>query len=311
MMMFRCCCCCCVVLLTPSLSPSLSLSRSAAKRIAKKQEAQAAEEEEDSDNDSKKQRQPQTKQTEQKEEAEEEVMYTSPLHCLRHVVRTQGWLSLYRGLRSSLVGVGVSSLIYFFWYFKLKKAVLRRTRQQAIGPLMNLVVASAAGTINVLLTMPIWVIQARLATSTQYSSIWNALTRIYRDEGVDGLYKGLGPALMLVSNPVIQFFCFEQLRYAVVTRGGASSLQLFYLGAIAKAIATVLTYPLQMLKARMQVDKTKVALGFLGTARRIYADEGFVFYRGMSAKMLQTVLNSAFMFVVYGRLVAAIVSKLK
>jgi hypothetical protein len=68
-----------------------------------------------------------------------------------------------------------------------------------------------------------------------------------------GLWKGVGPNLMLVSNPTIHFFVYERVRIVMAStaqkRGTPlNSLEFFIMGAIAKAAATVFTYPIQVLR---------------------------------------------------------------
>ena len=40
--------------------------------------------------------------------------YSGTLDCIVRVCEREGWQSLYSGLTSALVGVGVSSAVYFF-----------------------------------------------------------------------------------------------------------------------------------------------------------------------------------------------------
>ena len=47
-----------------------------------------------------------------------------------------------------------------------------------------------------------------------YKGMIDGLMRCYQVEGVAGLWKGLGPNLMLVSNPTIHFFTYERVRFA-------------------------------------------------------------------------------------------------
>lgn len=49
-------------------------------------------------------------------------------------------------------------------------------------------------------------------------NILETLRFILQKDGVTALWRGLGPALVLVSNPVIQYTVFEQLKNALVRR---------------------------------------------------------------------------------------------
>jgi adenine nucleotide transporter 17 len=67
---------------------------------------------------------------------------------------------------------------------------------------------------------------------------------IKNDGGVKALWKGIGPALVLVINPVLQYTAFEQLsrlllafRNNKTTRRPLSDLDIFWLGALAKLCA--------------------------------------------------------------------------
>eukprot|EP01006_Ploeotia_vitrea_P060636 TRINITY_DN76261_c0_g1_i1.p1 TRINITY_DN76261_c0_g1~~TRINITY_DN76261_c0_g1_i1.p1 ORF type:complete len:497 (-),score=229.84 TRINITY_DN76261_c0_g1_i1:64-1503(-) len=290
------------------------------------------------------------------DEDEEEVVFRGPIHCAQWVIRNEGVSGLYRGLKSTLFGVAVSSSVYFFWYNLFKQALTRGYGLRTLGPLQNMAVASVAGAVNCFVTVPIWVVATRLTlqrdkdarrpaasptsvASTQvehrYNGIFDALATILREEGIKGLYQGLVPALLLVSNPCIQFMVYEQLtayvqfvrryrvqRYMARTGkvlsfkqqehlGRADTREIFLLGAVAKAIATVATYPYQVIKSRMQL-KNNPYKSTMHAFRRIIREEGVgALFQGMRAKMFQTVLNSAFMFVFYEHLVRLVSSLIR
>ena len=80
-------------------------------------------------------------------------------------------------------------------------------------------------------------------------SILQTIRHILATDGPLGFMRGIGPALVLVINPVIQYTVFEQLKNVVVTRrtaasraaGGAATaaavltdLDFFLLGALSK-----------------------------------------------------------------------------
>lgn len=274
-----------------------------------------------------------------------EIVYDfrGSLDCVRQVAAREGVWKLYSGLSSALVGVGASSAVYFFFYYSLKSLVLAQSGARSMGPLHNLLVASVSGVLNVFITLPIWLVNTRMTVQRgpqQYRGLWDAVRRIHAEEGFAGFYRGLLPSLILVSNPAIQFVVYEQCirimskraaaaaalataAQGVAVAGGAaaasaapavvhlSSLQYFMLGAFAKAVATVATYPYQVVKSRQQAsrsgDQSTWAL-----CLRMWREEGpAAFFNGMNAKMSQTVLNSAFMFAVYERLLRVILRFLK
>lgn len=71
--------------------------------------------------------------------------------------------------------------------------------------------------------------------------------------------KGLTPSLIMVCNPTVQYVIYEWLMKRIqsashpLERNRASALQIFFTSAVAKIGATLLTYPLLVVKSRMQV----------------------------------------------------------
>lgn len=122
--------------------------------------------------------------------------------------------------------------------------------------------------------------------------------------------KGVGPSLMLVSNPSIQFVAYERLKLwvteQVAKRGNKppiTSLEFFIIGAIAKAVATVFTYPIQLAQTKMRNDKNlSINTNTFEVLRNIYMKDKIAgLFRGMDAKLWQTVLTAAFQFLTYER----------
>lgn len=86
--------------------------------------------------------------------------------------------------------------------------------------------------------------------------ILDCFSKIICREGVGALWNGTGPSLLLVGNPTIQFVVYEALkrRFTRIFRTQQlGDLTLFLIGAIAKAVATMITYPVQVLQSRLRV----------------------------------------------------------
>jgi len=64
---------------------------------------------------------------------------------------------------------------------------------------------------------------------------------------------------------------------------------------ISKTIATIVTYPYQTVKTRLQAKGTYN--GMIDTFIRILTEEGFMtFYNGVLSKIVQSVFTAAFLF---------------
>lgn len=70
------------------------------------------------------------------------------------------------------------------------------------------------------------------------------ILNLYKENGIKAFFRGLNQSLILVLNPVIQFVIYEWLK----NRLGGRSLIIFLIGVISKAIATILTYPYQVVR---------------------------------------------------------------
>ena len=133
-----------------------------------------------------------------------------------------------------------------------------------------------------------------------------------------GLWNGTGPSLLLVSNPVVQFVVYERVRATFSARAAQrgtpiSTLEFFFIGAVAKAVATIVTYPVQLAQSRLRAMKKNSSdtdnkqynySGTLDVLVKVIKNDGPLgLFRGIEAKLWQTVLTAAFQFTTYERIV--------
>ena len=180
--------------------------------------------------------------------------------------------------------------------------------------LYSLFSATLAGVINVIVANPLWVANVRMIQGNSlHQSLISEMKQIMQTEGLSSLWNGTTASLMLVSNPVIQFFVYEQLKALrqAQKQSRVSPIEIFLLGAIAKGIATVLTYPLQLAQVLMRlqqsgsirINNTPHYKGTVDCILKLYGEKGAVsLFTGMKAKLLQTVLTSAFTFLTYEKI---------
>jgi adenine nucleotide transporter 17 len=91
-----------------------------------------------------------------------------------------------------------------------------------------------------------------------------------------------------------------------------TSFEIFTTGAIAKAMATIMTYPIQVAQSRQRANKDKSGSTFMNTfaiLSNIFAKDGILgWFAGMNAKLVQTILTAAFQFLCYEKIQRTIFS---
>uniref|UniRef100_UPI0037E7134A peroxisomal membrane protein PMP34 n=1 Tax=Semicossyphus pulcher TaxID=241346 RepID=UPI0037E7134A len=244
---------------------------------------------------------------------------------LAEIAKEEGLLSLYRGWLPVISSLCCSNFVYFYTFNTLKR--LNASGAGKPRPSRDLLMGVAAGVVNVILTTPMWVVNTRLKLQgakfrnediqqTHYRGIFDAFSQIIAKEGPATLWNGTLPSLILVLNPAVQFMIYEAMKRRA-GKGGKkiSSAEIFLIGAIAKAIATTVTYPLQTVQAILRFGQYKGdgkggVIGSLSNIVSLLMDRIRRFgvlglYKGLEAKLLQTVLTAALMFVVYEKITAA------
>ncbi|OAV96181.1 hypothetical protein, variant [Puccinia triticina 1-1 BBBD Race 1] len=140
----------------------------------------------------------------------------------------------------------------------------------------------------------------------------HCISKIYRQEGIPGFYRGLSASYLGVTEGTIQWTLYERFKrlgsHFIEDRDnrqeGTWSTKMVAAGA-AKLIATGITYPHEVVRTRMrqkppQPPAKSKYVGLVATFRVILAEEGLkAFYGGLSPHLLRVVPNAAVMYTVY------------
>ncbi|KZS97565.1 mitochondrial carrier [Sistotremastrum niveocremeum HHB9708] len=271
--------------------------------------------------------------------------------AVHDIITREGLTGLYSGLGSSLIGIAVTQGAYYFFYERTRASILdRKSGSKALSTLESMLAGLVAGSATAVISNPVWVIQTSQAVQTMEPSdsagesasskratvikklgIWETIQHILSKGGLPAFWRGIGPALVLVTNPVLQYTVFEQLKNLLVLRrtaklraagqrgpGTLTDIDFFFLGAISKlgklrwsvyslqhiftldSVATSITYPYIVIKSRLQAGHSsalryKSALDGILT---VIQEEGISgVYKGVGNKLIQSVLTAAILFV--------------
>ncbi|KAJ3257882.1 ADP/ATP carrier protein [Boothiomyces macroporosus] len=242
--------------------------------------------------------------------------YKSPRDAILKILKTEGVKGLYAGIASGLVGTVVSSFSYFYIYSYIRGYYSKKIGGVSISTAMELTLGAVAGALCQFIVLPIGIVTTRQQTDEKEMTVYETAQKIVKEDGFTELWKGLQASLVLCVNPAITFGVFERIK-GIIQKASANpnanitSGQAFMIGALSKALATVVTYPYIMAKVRMQWKPSKKQIDGLSESQKsffkyksawdilakVYKTDGFRgWYTGMSAQLLKAVLTQAIVF---------------
>ena len=183
---------------------------------------------------------------------------------------------------------------------------------------------ATAGTIACLACYPLDLVRTRLTTELEgherYRGIADAFTKIFKSEGITGFYSGVAPTLMVaVPNFAVSYTVYgtlkeytldDELFYNLRKIDAESGepkmgfLLTVLCGACSGTFATLITFPMDTIRRRMQIQNLHVPLGKRLTSRQqlyhMVAKEGLgSVYRGLTPELLKVIPMVGTMFSVY------------
>lgn len=187
----------------------------------------------------------------------------------------------------------------------------------AEGKLTHLIGGGIGGTVGAIVTCPLEVVKTRLQSSHHphhtvqattvrvgYSRIWTTLGQIVVQEGVHGLFRGLGPTLVGVAPArAIYFWSYSSAKQGLNTYLPPNTPTVHVLAAAAAGLASSCsTNPIWVVKTRLQLESEKASSSVANIVRTIYKENGVRgFWAGITASawgISETVVH----FVIYEEL---------
>lgn len=197
-----------------------------------------------------------------------------------------------RGNGLNCLRIAPYSAVQFATYESMKRALLRFSsfRQQHLGfsdkassshstelhTFERLVAGAVAGFTSVVSTYPLDLVRARIsiASASMYTTagtsatvlprvpgVWETTMKVYRDEGgFRGLYRGcIATSLGVAPYVAFNFVFYESARSFLTKSDGTppGPFTKLCIGAFAGAVSQTLTYPVDVVRRRMQVSGMK------------------------------------------------------
>jgi len=235
---------------------------------------------------------------------------------VQRILREEGIVGFYRGIPFSAFEALYQKFIYIFFFSGLKAAVLRLTGAEA-----STAATVACGYLSELGSVPFAVPIEATVVRLQSAPAGTPLLPIVKENLLTrkGFMAALATGKVYIAlslKPGLEFAIFERLKKMILlSKAGPSrspGMKLgdltpgaaFMIGALARAVATCIIWPVARGKALLQA---KLADSASEAVLKLYKTEGVLsVYRGLSMELTRGVTQAAIMFAVMERLRSSI-----
>ncbi|XP_016382657.1 mitochondrial basic amino acids transporter isoform X1 [Sinocyclocheilus rhinocerous] len=224
-------------------------------------------------------------------------LYRGTYHCFQSIVRQESMLGLYKGIGSPMMGLTFINAIVFGMQGNAMRVLGTDT------PLHQFLAGAAAGFIQCVICCPMELAKTRMqmqgtgeksASRKMYRNSLDCLIRIHRKEGVRGINRGMVTTVIRETPGFgVYFLAYDTLTRTLGCDAEADYIipKLLLAGGMAGMASWISTYPVDVIKSRLQADGVGGANrydGIVDCVRQSWRREGWrTFTRGLTSTLLR------------------------
>lgn len=225
----------------------------------------------------------------------------------RSILTSRGVPGLYYGMSAMLTQVSCKAAIRFTAVEQFR-TMLRAYDPNMASAQMNFIAGFGAGIVEA----AVWVTPTeRLkvlaqkevhSLSPKYTTLIGGFRTVLAEQGVRGLFVGLGPtAVRQGSAQAIRFALYDEVKKVIVKEGAKPTpLQSLAAGMATGTISSLCNQPIDMAKSRMQAQTKGGDAKYTGTINCLMTtlkEEGIVsWYRGAAPRVLRLTIGQGIIF---------------
>ncbi|KAJ9152113.1 hypothetical protein NKR23_g2806 [Pleurostoma richardsiae] len=221
--------------------------------------------------------------------------YRGPFHGVSVIVRNEGIRGIYRGLGTAYIYQVLLNGCRLGFYEPMRKSltslIFRDEKVQSLG--INMLCGASSGIIGAACGSPFFLVKTRLqsyspflpvGTQHKYRNAYDGLTQIYKGEGIKGLYRGVGAAMIRtgfgssVQLPTYFFAKRRLVRHLGMEEGPALHLAS---SACSGFVVCVFMHPPDTIMSRLYNQNGNLYHGVFDCLAKTVKTEGFfAIYKG-------------------------------
>lgn len=239
--------------------------------------------------------------------------YTGMVDCFTRVVKEQGPATFWRGNIPNLVRYFPTQALNFATKERYNKMFVKCSKDENFWKFFfgTLACGGAAGATSMTAVYPLEFARTKMALDKgvgkekTYDGMVDCINKLYKEEGLFGLYRGFGVSLAGIIAYRAAYFGLYDVGKAVLYSNPAvkpSPLKSFALAFTTDTIAGVTAYPFDTVRRRMMIQGKGDDRKYKNTAdcaKKIYQNEGpKAFFKGCGSNILRG-LGGACVLVIY------------
>ncbi|OVA11346.1 Mitochondrial carrier protein [Macleaya cordata] len=243
------------------------------------------------------------------------------LGSFKKIANTEGILGFYRGNGASVARIVPYAALHYMAYEQYRRWIIESFPDVGRGPVLDLMAGSFAGGTAVLFTYPLDLVRTKLAYQVIQSSrlnikgphgeqvyrgISDCFSKIFKESGIRGLYRGVAPSLYgIFPYSGLKFYFYEEMKSYIPPEHKKDIMVKLFCGSVAGLLGQTITYPLDVVRRQMQVQRFSASnsgemKGTMQSLVIIVNQQGWKqLFSGLSINYLKVVPSVAIGFTVY------------
>ncbi|XWS12090.1 hypothetical protein CRYUN_Cryun37aG0060400 [Craigia yunnanensis] len=193
---------------------------------------------------------------------------------LKKLVKNEGLRGLYKANGVCILRMLPHSAFHYMTYEQYRGLLHYKCPSVGTGPLLDILAGSAAGATAFLCTYPLDLARTKYAYQVvdrsqsgsdslrcihsghpAHQGIKDVFRTVYKEGGMCGFYRGVGPTLGgILPYNILKFYAHEELKRWVPKEHQSSIALNLSCGALAALFGQTVMYPMDVVRRQMQVD---------------------------------------------------------
>ncbi|KAK3095911.1 hypothetical protein FSP39_020685 [Pinctada imbricata] len=184
-----------------------------------------------------------------------QIKYRGMVHALYRILKEEGYLALYSGIAPALLRQATYGTIKIGVYHSMKGIFVSDPRDETLP--VNILCGIVAGVVSSCIANPTDVLKVRLQAQCQQAdrtSMLRAFIQIYKQEGVGGLWRGVGPTAQRAATVAgVMLPAYDVFKKYIILSGVLEDTKEthFLASFCAGVIGAVFSTPIDVAKTRM------------------------------------------------------------